>query len=79
MPKQDTSIVNAVAQYTQRQTRQQVKRLLIRADKLNGDRLARIPGAGDELRKLLDKVATLDQKAAHDFAVSIGWGDRIPA
>jgi hypothetical protein len=80
MPNKTTiSIDNAVEQYAQRSTRQQVKRLLRIADRQNGDRLAKVAGAGSALRATLDELRKLDRAEAHKFAVTIGWGDRIPA
>lgn len=78
MPKTNV-IDNAVAEYTRRQTRQRAKRLLHLADRLNGDRLAKVAGAGSALRKTLNELREIDPASAHNFAVSIGWGDRIPA
>ena len=78
MPKTN-AIDNAVAEYTRRQTRQNVKRLLHVADRQNGDRLAKVAGAGSALRKTLDSLRAIAPDEAHKFAVSIGWGDRIPA
>ncbi len=72
-------IETAVEKYTQRQTRQIVKRLLHTATRQNGDRLAGVAGAGAALRKTLDELRTIAPSTAHEFAISIGWGDRIPA
>lgn len=79
MPKTRTVIDNAVAEYTRRQTRQTVKRLLHRAERLNGDRLAKVQNAGRELRQVLDSLHAIDASSARRFALTIGWGDRFPA
>lgn len=73
------TIDNAVANYAQRQTRQQVKRLLHQAERLNGDRLAKLTGAGQALRKVLDDLNAIAPGKARAFASSIGWGDKYPA
>lgn len=78
MPKTNAIDV-AVAEYTRRQNRQAVKRLTAQAERLNGDRLAKVAGAGCKLRECLDELREIDPASAHHFAVSIGWGDRIPA
>lgn len=72
-------IDNAVAKYTRRQTRQTVKRLLHRAERLNGARLAKVQNAGSELRRVLDSLHAIDANEARRFALTIGWGDRFPA
>jgi len=72
MPKTSTVIDNAVAEYTQRQTRQAVKRLTAQAERLNGDRLCRLPKADERLVKTLRDLSAIDKEGAKHLAKSMG-------
>ena len=72
MPKTSTLINNAVAEYTQRQTLQAVKRLTAQAERLNGDRLCRIHESDERLVKTLRDLGAIDMEGAKHLAKSMG-------
>lgn len=67
-----TSIDDIVEVYTQRTTKQRIKRLIITADRLNGERHCKTKGAEAKLFKVLKELRSLSPQEANAYARQIG-------
>jgi len=70
--KPTTTIDDIVENYTQRTTNQRIKRLIITADRLNGERHCNTPGAESKLFKVLKELRMLSPTEATAYARQIG-------
>lgn len=72
MHKSNTAIANIAADYLQRTTSQRIKRLVFQADRANGERHCKTPGAEKKLHKILKELRELSPSEATAYARQIG-------